>query len=146
MDKGAADGIARFYARFFGATTEVEKFEGATTANVLVGYHQRFLFRESKTPLPKYDGHHIQLYVTDFSGPYNHLLERGLITQESNQHQYRFLKLVDPDSGKELYDLEHEIRSMSHPLFGRQLINRNPAQTNNKFAAGFDDRSWSMPV
>ena len=146
VPKGAVDGIARFYAQFFGATTEVEKFEGATTANVLVGYHQRFLFRESKTPLPKYDGHHIQLYVTDFSGPYNHLLERGLITQESNQHQYRFLKLVDPDSGKELYDLEHEIRSMSHPLFGRQLINRNPAQTNNKFAAGFDDRSWSMPV
>ena len=146
VPKGAAAGIARFYAQFFGATTDVEKFEGATTANVLVGYHQRFLFRESKTPLPKYDGHHIQLYVTDFSGPYNHLLERGLITQESNQHQYRFLKLVDPDNGKELYDLEHEIRSMSHPLFGRQLINRNPAQTNNQFAAGFDDRSWSMPV
>ncbi len=146
VPKGTAAGIARFYEQFFGATTCVEKFEGAKTANVLVGYHQRFLFRESKTRLPKYDGHHIQLYVTDFSGPYKHLLERGLITQESNQHQYRFLKLVDPDSGKALYDLEHEIRSMSHPLFGRPLINRNPLQTNNAFAAGYDDRSWAMPV
>jgi hypothetical protein len=113
---------------------------------VLVGYHQRFLFKESDKRLPKYDGHHIQLYVTDFSGHYKHLLKRKLITQESNQHQYRFMEIIDPDTGKKLYDLEHEIRSMSHPLFGRQLINRNPAQTNNAFAAGYDDRSWSMPV
>jgi hypothetical protein len=146
VPKGAAAGIARFYEQFFGATTSVEKFERATTANVLVGYHQRFLFKESDKRLPKYDGHHIQLYVTDFSGPYKHLLKRKLITQESNQHQYRFMEIIDPDTGKKLYDLEHEIRSMSHPLFGRQLINRNPAQTNNAFAAGYDDRSWSMPV
>jgi len=146
VPKGAAAGIARFYESIFETQATVEKFERATTANVLVGAQQRFLFKESKTKLPAYDGHHIQLYVTNFSRPYQKLLDRGLITQESNQHQYRFLDIVDPDSGKKLYQLEHEIRSMTHPLFGRPMINRNPAQTNNSFSAGYDDRPWSAPV
>ncbi|MFT6581354.1 MAG: hypothetical protein ACKVKG_16715 [Alphaproteobacteria bacterium] len=146
VPKGTAKGIARFYESIFETQATVEKFENATTANVLVGAQQRFLFKESKTKLPPYDGHHIQLYVTNFSRPYQKLLDRGLITQESNQHQYRFLDIVDPKSGKKLYQLEHEIRSMTHPLFGRPMINRNPAQTNNSFAAGYDDRPWAAPV
>lgn len=142
---GTAEGIARFYREIFATKAEVKNFERAPAAHVLVGHNQHLIFRESNKPLPDYDGHHINVYVADFSGPYSKLLKRGLITQESNQHQYRFLDIFDPKGGKTLYRLEHEIRSMTHPIYGRELINRNPAQTNNAFASGHDDRPWAAP-
>ena len=78
-----------------------------------------------------YDGHHIAIYVSDFSGPHRFLRERGLISQESDQHQYRFQKIVDPadDRGEAepLFELEHEVRSLGHPMYRRPLVNRNPA-------------------
>jgi hypothetical protein len=143
---GSADGIARFYREIFDGVTTVEEVDGAPAARVNVGYRQDLIYRETKDKLPDYDRHHLQIYVTGFSAPYDRLKERGLITQESNQHQYRFEDIVDPKSGDVLYTLEHEVRSMSHPLFGRPMINRNPAQTNNAFAPGYDDRPWAMPV
>ena len=92
-----------------------------------------------------YDGHHIQVYVADFSGPHGRLRAHGLITEESNQHQYRFQDLVDPASGAVLYRLEHEIRSMTHPLYARPLVNRNPAQTNTTYVPGHEVRPWATP-
>ena len=145
VPKGTADAIARFYGQIFDATTAVEKIAGARAARVAVGYRQDLIFRETKTPIPDYDGHHFQVYVGNFSGPHAKLLERGLITQESNQHQYRFRDIVDLESGEKVYEIEHEIRSMTHPIYGRALINRNPAQTNNAFASGYDERPWAEP-
>ena len=142
---GTADAIARFYQQIFGATAGVESVGGAPAARISVGFHQDLIFRESKVPIPDYDGHHFQVYVSNFSGPHAKLLERGLIAEESNQHQYRFRDIVDPDSGEKVYEIEHEIRSMTHPIYGRTLINRNPAQTNNAFASGYDERPWAKP-
>ena len=34
--------------------------------------------------------------------------------------------------------VEHEVRSLKHPLYGRPLVNRNPAQTNRPYARGQD--------
>ena len=142
---GAAKGIARFYRDILGTAATVKPFEKARAAHVAVGYHQQLIFRETGARLAKYDGHHLQLYVNNFSRPHAALRDRGLITEESNQHQYRFREIVDPDGGEVLYALEHEIRSMTHPLYGRPLINRNPAQTNAAFAPGHDDRPWAAP-
>ena len=72
-------------------------------------------------------------------------MERGLIMQESNQYQYRFKDIVDPDSGKKLHTIEHEIRSMTHPLYGRPMLNRNPDQHNNNYAEGHSDQAFLMP-
>ena len=142
---GTAKGIARFYEDILGTTATVKKFEKAPAAHVTVGYRQQLIFRETEGRLPKYDGHHLQLYVNSFSGPHAKLQARGLVTEESNQFQYRFTDIVDPEDGKVLYQLEHEIRAMTHPLYGRPMINRNPAQTNNAFAPGYDDRAWAAP-
>jgi hypothetical protein len=142
---GAAEGIARFYREILWARTAVENLSGAPVARVSVGYRQDLVFRETDTPLPDYDGHHIQLYVANFSGPHAALDLRGLISEESNRHQYRFVDIVDPEGGKKLYTLGHEIRAMSHPLYGRPMINRNPAQTNNNFSPGHDDQPWGTP-
>jgi hypothetical protein len=131
---GSAEGIARFYRQVIKAPAAVDN----GCARVLVGKKQYLLFRETDRPLPEYDGHHIQIYIADFSGPHRWLKERGLIMQESDQYQYRFLDIVEPDTAKPLYRLEHEVRSMTHPLYARPLVNRNPDQTNRNFAPGHD--------
>ena len=57
-------------------------------------------FAETDAPIADYDGHHIAVYVSNFSGPHAWLNEQGLITEESDAHQYRFQAIVDPDSGE----------------------------------------------
>ena len=135
---GTAAGIARFYQQVLRARVTHNTLEDAPAAIVTVGPHQRLIFRESAAPLPDYDGHHVQIYVADFSGPYTALAERGLISAENGQHQYRFVTLFDPDDGRALYALEHEVRSLTHPLRGRELLNRDPAQTMAAYAANGD--------
>jgi hypothetical protein len=135
---GAARGIARFYREILEAPAEVEGTAGAETAVVPVSSTQRLRFRETTRPLPAYDGHHIQVYIADFSGPHRRLLERGLVTEESDNYQYRFKDIVDLESGKVLFTIEHEVRSMTHPLYGRPLVNRNPAQSNRGYVRGHD--------
>ena len=142
---GAAEGIDRFYREILAAPSKMDDWDGAPAARVTVGLGQQLVFRETSAPPAAFDGHHIQIYVADFSGPYNRLNERGLISQESNQYQYRFVTIVDPDNGAELFEIDHEVRSMTHPLYGRPLINRNATQTNLNFAAGYEHRSWSVP-
>jgi hypothetical protein len=136
---GNAAGIARFYSDGLGAFARCETTRGETQVAVItVGRSQQLFFRETEEKLPAYDGHHLQLYLSDFSGPHRFLQERGLITEESNQWQYRFKNIVDPSDGRLLHTLEHEIRSITHPLYARPLVNRNPVQTNNQYVRNRD--------
>jgi len=141
---GTAERIARFYREIVGVPASLEK-RGGISAHAQVGFMQELIFRETDRKIAKFDGHHIQIYVADFSGPYDRLRERGLVSEESNQHQYRFENIVDLDTGKVLFTLDHEMRSMTHPMFARPLINRNPDQTNMQFAAGHESQSWALP-
>ena len=140
---GAAAAIARFYREILGAPARVEQDGGVPRAIVPVGPDQDLIFRESEMPQPEFDGHHVQIYLQDFSGPYGRLLERGLISQEDDQHQYRFINIVDVDSNRPVFAIEHEVRSMRHPLYARPLVNRNPAQTYTNYMRGHD--SWRGP-
>ena len=135
---GAAKGIARFYQELLGAHATVDAGPAGSTAIVSTGSAQRLRFRESAQPLPEYDGHHVQVYLVDFSGPHGRLAERGLVTEESSEYQYRFRDIVDPSGGKHLFTLEHEVRSLTHPLYARPLLNRNPAQSNRDYVRGHD--------
>ncbi len=120
---GSSEGIARFYAQVLGAPAKADN--GVLV--VSMGHNQQLRFVETDAPLPAYDGHHIAIYVADFSGPHRWLRQRDLISEESDQYQYRFQQLVDPQSGVVLYELEHEVRSLSHAMYRRPLVNRNPA-------------------
>jgi len=138
VPRGAARGIVRFYDEFLDVPGRVETREGEPAAVVVVGKSQRAVYRETDAELPPYDGHHFQVYVADFSGPHAKLSERGLVFEESDEFQYRFKDLVDPDSGKVLFTIEHEVRSVTHPLYGRELVNRNPQQTNLAYVRNAD--------
>jgi len=138
---GTASGIAAFYRTMIGTSGSVGNGDG-TVARVKVGKDQHLLFRETERPLPAFDEHHVQIYVVDFSGPHRRLGK--LVNREDNQYQYRFRDIVDPESGDLLYTVEHEVRSVTHPLFLRPLINRNPLQSNRTYAPGHDQLSWAM--
>ena len=131
---GSADGIARFYDEVIGAPARADNGR----ATVSVGRTQKLFFTETEAPLPEYDNHHIQVYIADFSGPYRWLKERDLISMETDAHEWRFQHIVDPVSLERLFQIEHEVRSMKHPLFGRPLVNRNHAITNVGYIPGFD--------
>jgi hypothetical protein len=135
---GTAAGIGRFYEQAFGVRGLREVEDEERVARVPVGAGQQLVYRETDGEIPPYDGHHLQVYVADFSGPYRWLLERGLVSEESDQHQYRFVSIVDPQGGAPLTELEHEVRSLRHPLYARPLLNRDPAQTNRDYAPGRD--------
>ena len=135
---GAAQGIARFYETVMLAPARVAGADGGEAAHVRVGPGQELVYREVDGPIPDYDGHHIAIYVANFAGPHKALAERGLVSEESDQWQYRFKELVDPDSGRPLFTLEHEVRSLTHPLHARPLVNRNPAQVQREYTWGQD--------
>jgi hypothetical protein len=143
---GTAAGIVRFYREMLHAIASVEDDAHGRYARIGAGSGTSLLYRETATPLPAFDGNHIQVALADFSGPHKRLLERGLVTEESDQHQYRFQAITDLDSGAVLVEMEHEVRSMRHPLFARQLVNRNPLQSNRYFAPGREAWTWSAPV
>jgi hypothetical protein len=140
---GTAQGICAFYPQIMGMPAELRNGDG-TVARVKMGKDQYLQFRETDLPQPDYDGHHVQMYITDFSGPYRRLSERNLIYSEDNQYQYRFRNIIDPASGRQLFTVEHEVRSATHPMYLRPLINRNPAQTNRTYAHGHDQWLWTM--
>jgi hypothetical protein len=131
---GTADGIARFYREVLRAPARAENGR----ATVSVGRAQRLYFTETGRPLPEYDNHHIQIYIADFSAPYAWLHERGLITMETDAHEWRFQHIVDTTTLAPLFQIEHEVRSMKHPLFGRPLVNRNHSITNRNYVMGHD--------
>ena len=141
---GTAEGIARFYSQIMGAQAARLEDAGGPFACVTAGTGQNLFFRESDRPTPPYDRHHLQIYINDFSAPHRRLAAKGLITQESDQHQYRFQDIVDPDSGTVLFTIEHEVRSMKHPLFLRPLVNRNPSQSIIGYSPGEDAQNWAM--
>jgi catechol 2,3-dioxygenase-like lactoylglutathione lyase family enzyme len=143
---GTAGGIARFYREVLHAAAHVGHDNAGKFVTVGAGLHTVLLYRETHATLPAYDGNHIQIALADFSGPHKRLLARALITEESDAHQYRFQAVADPESGEVLVEVEHEVRSMRHPLFNRQLVNRNPLQSNRDFAPQREAWPWSAPL
>ena len=144
VPSGTAEGIGQFYEQVLGATYSSPD-GGSGVAKVRVGRNQKLIFRETSEPIPSYDGHHVAIYIANFSGPYDQLKRRDLFTEEvgrlpfnTRQSQYRFRDIVDPKTGELLLSLEHEIRSLYHPMYLRPLVTRNPSQTIRGYARGRD--------
>jgi hypothetical protein len=135
---GAARGIARFYGEVTRAPSVVDSESGVPVARVSIGRNQWLFFRETDEKIPFYDGHHIAIYVANFSGPYGFLKRQNLIMEDVRNHQFRFKDVVDPETGEKLFEVEHEVRSLRHPMYHRLFVNRNPDQTQRNYKRGRD--------
>jgi hypothetical protein len=119
---GTAPRIARFYREVLQAPADVVKNGSGPEARVQVGEKQYLYFRETDA-----------------------LKELSLITGETGEYEYRFKDVIDLDSREVLFTVEHETRSQTNPMYGRPLVNRNPAQTNTDYKPGHDSLSWALP-
>ena len=128
VPRGTTPGIAAFYEKALGAHTSVRKGAEGSSAVVQVGLYQEIVYKEGDNVEPKYDGHHIAIYIADFSSVYKFLSERGLVTEEPANHQLRFKEIVNPKTNEPLFTIEHEVRSLRHPQYRRPLVNRNVGQ------------------
>jgi hypothetical protein len=135
---GTARAILKFYEEILGASGALENENGSPRGRVRLGRQQYLVFREVDRPLKPYDGHHIAVYVSNFSRPYGLLSERGLISEEVRNHQFRFKDIFDPENGAPVFALEHEVRSLHHPMFARFFVNRDPAQAQRGYRRGRD--------
>ena len=138
VSPGVAEGIADFYQQVFDTSAQVFDDNEGRRVEVSTGLDQRLIYGETADDIADYDGHHIAIYIADFSTPHDFLVEHGLVTEETDQHQYRFQSIVDPGTGDTLAELEHEVRSLRHPMYGRNLVNRNAAQSFRNYINGRD--------
>ncbi|HWH78269.1 MAG TPA: hypothetical protein VNT76_12890 [Candidatus Binatus sp.] len=138
VNPGSVAGLLRFYESVFGASTALEKDEQGQFGRVKIGRDQALLFRETEKHLEPYDGHHIAIYVANFSRPYSYLKGRGLISEDVRNHQFRFKDIVDPETGEQKFILEHEVRSLRHPMYHRPFVNRDAAQSQRAYRRGWD--------
>jgi hypothetical protein len=132
---GAAHGIARFYHAVFGTQARLEACSTGLQCVVPVGASQHLVFQEHAPggSVAEYDGHHICVYTSDLPQVYSRLQGLGIIynnprfaalglrydTLEMSLavHEVRFLDIIDPLTGEELFRLEHEVRTKQHPNF-----------------------------
>jgi hypothetical protein len=135
---GAVDGIMRFYQTAFNAPVSIESDPAGRYGQVKIGRQQALLFRETDKPITPYDGHHVAIYVANFSGPYGYLQAHGKISEEVRNHQFRFKEIVDPGDGQCKFLLEHEVRSLRHPMYHRFFVNRDAAQSQRDYRRGWD--------
>ena len=138
---GSIAAIVRFYEEMLGVDATAERDGAGAFARVPAGLSGELLFRDTGLSRP-FDGHHVQITLADFSGPHCRLLARGLVSEESSQHQYRFERVIDLENGSELAVIEHEVRSLRHPMFGRVHLNRDPEHTANSYTNGPEPAPW----
>lgn len=136
---GSGPGICRFYKKVFAAVVEQHKDDSHPDGErdlclVRIGHHQSVTFaeqREGDGPLAPYDGHHIAVYINEFERVYEKSAEAGLVwnnprfphltydtlSDALRHNEFRIKDILDPDTGAQLYTLEHEVRSLLHPGF-----------------------------
>jgi hypothetical protein len=120
---GSTPSIQHFYEDAFAAPVQHEAGPDGPAVRVGVGADQSLVFRECAA-VPDYDGHHIAIYVANFSRPFGFLAQRDLVTNGPQNHEFRFRDIVDPGTGKQVFAVEHEVRSSRHPGLRRQHVNR----------------------
>ena len=138
VDFWTPPGTARTIGKFYKSVLQAPVTYKGDSARVKVGRNQSLIFTETDEKIPAYDGHHIAVYIANFSRAHQFLLSRDLIMEESNAHQYRFRDIVDPATGEKAFALEHEVRSLYHPMVGRIMVNRNAGQTQRNYMPGQD--------
>ncbi len=132
---GTASKIGTFYETIFDATITVMDtlcLVACGTIDTNGRAEQYIIFREQQLEEPsEYDGHHLAIYVgssqEDFEVAFQRCAQAGIVwvnprfsdcatTLDTARQfkQYRFKDILDIDTGKVIFSLEHEVRSIHH--------------------------------
>ena len=124
--------IAHTYESLLG--TQVRRKE--KRIEVPAGPDQTLVFEASDEPPLPYDGHHLAIYIDNFEQAFSRFESEDLINAQMPPHEFRFVDFRGAGSKEAVWQLEHEVRSLNHPMFGRDLVNRNPANTLFNYTRG----------
>jgi len=127
---GSTAGLARLYMYIFGTQCDCRKGPDGEECWVPIGAGQWLVYQETSAEIP-YDGFHIAIYINQFVKAYNAAKSLNIVwnnprfpnlkydteTMALQNDEFRILNLVDPETGKVLLELEHEIRALSHTGF-----------------------------
>ena len=127
---GSTEGLAKLYKRVFNTESEFRRGSEGGECWVPIGVGQWLIYQEIAGDIP-YDGYHIAIYVNCFVDAYRAAKELGIVWNNPRfpglsynsehdalrHHEFRILKLLDPDSLQLLCEVEHEVRSLSHTGF-----------------------------
>ncbi len=140
VPRGITAQIAEFYDCVFDAMTTVFTDPSTNDDVAIVAFgsidevgraSQNLIFRESDMELPTYDGHHVALYVgndkADFEQAFKNVLEAQVLwvnprfsdkvtnlNTAKKWKQFRFKNITNLKTGKKIFELEHECRSVEH--------------------------------
>ena len=150
--KNIVENIAEFYDCVFDAPTNVVTDPRDGNKIAIIGFgdidddtgkaSQSLLYREvydtdDLDSIPKYDGHHIALYVgenfADFEKAFENIVEAGVLwvnprfsdkatnlNTAKKWKQFRFKNILSLEFGKKIFELEHEVRSRDHEAWPGQ--------------------------
>ena len=121
---GSAAGIAAFYQDLLGVPARLRKIGKLQKASVNIGVNQQFHFVEKRDFAKVQHPNHVAVYLTRYQAVYAELKRRRLLMEPDRNEQFRFARMIDPQNGEELFEFEHEMRSLYHPDFLKPLINR----------------------
>jgi hypothetical protein len=122
----AAEKICAFYNFFFVASAYVSTDPdlNAPSCVVPMGYGQFLRYTENPLQQRPYDGHHIAMYIQEFSAVYTRLAAHNLIwenprfpqfsyrtlTNALYHNEFRIKDIIDLHTNGTVYELEHEVR------------------------------------
>ena len=146
-NNGTARKICAFYDSVFSADVQFSD----DVCTLLIGFHQSLVFVESPDPLPPDDGLHVALYVNFdpfvaayfkakdlvFHNPRSPQFNFDTIDNVLHHDEFQFKDITDLETGDLLYQLEHEIRALSHDGF--TLKHRLPGYDDNETTQGCTD-------
>ena len=130
VPKGAAKYIAEFYQCVLNSIVTVIPSPNGDVAIVGCGpispegrASQSIIYRETEEIIPEYDGHHIAIYVNEFEEVFKNCEQSGIVwvnprfsdkatslSGAKKWHQFRFKDVLNLETGKGVFKLEHEIR------------------------------------
>ena len=130
--------IAEFYECVMNAVVDIVDDGNDMVCIVAIGKidkdgraAQNIIFRESDDKIPDYDGHHIAVYIgesnDEFENIYKNCEQAGIvwvnprfsdkaksISGARQWNQFRFKDILELETGKTIFTLEHEVRSVRH--------------------------------
>lgn len=135
---GTVQKIAKFYEYYFDVTpmlsyVDTDSSQQRGRCSINIGYNQQLVFTEISEggALEEYDGHHIAVYINNFVESYYRLNEDELVwnnprfpqftydtVEDALRHnEFRIFHIIDLDTKERIFEIEHELRSLSHPSF-----------------------------
>ena len=126
MPPGTSAAIGRFYAGLFATPLNDAPHDGMPAVTLGVGPCQSWRFVERDLPDHRTHSMHVSFYTTNYARIRASLVASGATDGGTREDLFFFDRITDPKTGRTVFTINNEVRSLYHPDFRRPLTNRWP--------------------